>query len=121
MRFTKKVISHCNLWECNCGRVVNRSDRQTDKETDQMLLSGRFHGQFCKSAGLLVPCESTSTRASVGVQAGRRGGGLTVRRLSGSLRVMGGKTSVRGVERERESVALCSSSSSLSHNRNVQC
>lgn len=40
MRFTKKVISHCNLWECNCGRVVDRSDRQTDKETDQTLLTG---------------------------------------------------------------------------------
>lgn len=76
MRFTKKVISHCNLWECNCGRVVNRSDGQTDKETDQMLLSSRFFdGQHCKSAGLLVPCESTSMLASVGVQAGRRGGG----------------------------------------------
>lgn len=42
MRFTKKVISHCNLWECNCGRVVDQSDRQTDKETDQMLLSSGF-------------------------------------------------------------------------------
>lgn len=41
MRFTKKVISHCNLRECNRGTVVDQTDRRIEV-TDRTLLLGKF-------------------------------------------------------------------------------
>lgn len=63
MRFTKKVISHCNLWECNCGRVVDQTDRQTDQETvkpDALQRSFGDEGLYIRwSIGSLLvrPCK----------------------------------------------------------------
>lgn len=105
------------------GWSIDQTERRTKRQTPrQVLLSSESDGQYCKSAGLLVPCEKNKyVHARLWLAYRLGGGGLTVRRPSGSLRVMGDKTSVQGVEK-RESVALCSSSSSsLSHNRNVQC
>lgn len=80
MRFTKKVISHCNLWECNCGRVVDPSDRQTDKET--VFSRVRLTDSTVNPLVCWFPA-STSTRASVGIQAG--GGGEVAKQFVGCL------------------------------------
>lgn len=104
------------------GWSLNQTDRKTDKETDarKMLLLSRFDGQYCKSAGACwFPCENTSTQASGGIQAGRRStrkgggeGGLSVFRLSESLRVMGGKNQRSG---------SCESQLLFAHHHHLHC
>lgn len=80
-----------------------------------MLVCSRFDEQYCKSTGLLVPCEYV--HMSLSWRSGREEAKQFVGCL-GLRESWGLKPAFREL---KKSVALCSSSSSLSHNRNVQC